>query len=77
VFADPQVAAREMRVELPHPELGTIQLTGLPIKLSETPGQIERRPPLFGEHGAEILGEVGYDASEIEALAAAGVLKLP
>ncbi len=77
VFADPQVLARDMRVELPHPVLGTVQLTGLPIKLGETPGRIERRPPLFGEHGAEILGEVGYEAVEIEALVAARVLKLP
>ena len=77
VFADPQVRAREMRVELPHPELGTVKLTGLPIKLSETPGAIERRPPLFGEHGAEILGEAGYAPNEIRALATAGVLKLP
>ena len=40
VFADPQVAAREMHVRLPHPELGTFQTTGLPVKLSATPGAI-------------------------------------
>src|SRR5262249_39953616 len=37
VFADPQVLAREMLVELPHPELGRFRTTGLPVKLSRTP----------------------------------------
>ena len=59
VFADPQVLAREMLVELPHPELGTFQTTGLPVKLSRTPGAIERRPPLHGEHTDEVLRECG------------------
>ncbi len=77
VFADPQVRAREMLVSLPHPELGTFHTTGLPVKLSATPGAIERRPPLHGEHGAEVLREAGYSPDEIEALAARGVVKLP
>ena len=77
VFADPQVRAREMLVSLPHPELGTFHTTGLPVKLSATPGAIERRPPLHGEHGAEVLREAGYSPEEIEALAARGVVKLP
>ena len=77
VFADPQVRAREMLVSLPHPELGTFHTTGLPVKLSATPGAIERRPPLHGEHGAEVLREAGYSLDEIEALAARGVVKLP
>ncbi len=76
VFADPQVLAREMLVSLPHPELGTFQTTGLPVKLSDTPGAIVRRPPLHGEHTAEVLREAGYDAAEIEKLAASGVVKL-
>jgi crotonobetainyl-CoA:carnitine CoA-transferase CaiB-like acyl-CoA transferase len=77
VFADPQVRAREMLVSLPHPELGAFQTTGLPVKLSATPGAIARRPPLHGEHGAEVLREVGYSDVEIAALAAEGVVKLP
>lgn len=39
-----------------------------PVKLSETPGTIRRRAPLLGEHTAEILGQLGYAAEEIEAL---------
>jgi len=68
VFSDPQVLAREMLVELPHPEIGTFKTTGLPVKLSETPGRIERRPPLLGEHTDDVLGECGLMPEEIERL---------
>jgi crotonobetainyl-CoA:carnitine CoA-transferase CaiB-like acyl-CoA transferase len=68
VFADPQVLARGMLVEMPHPELGTFKTTGLPVKLSSTPGRIARRPPLHGEHTEEVLRACGLSASEIERL---------
>jgi CoA:oxalate CoA-transferase len=74
MFADPQVLAREMLVELPHPELGTFKTTGLPVKLSRTPGAIERRPPLHGEHTDEVLRECGISDAEIAALRAAKAL---
>jgi crotonobetainyl-CoA:carnitine CoA-transferase CaiB-like acyl-CoA transferase len=77
VFADPQVLAREMRVSLPHPELGTFHTTGLPVKLSATPGRIERRPPLLGEHSREVLRECGLEADEIRRLGERGVVSLP
>jgi formyl-CoA transferase/CoA:oxalate CoA-transferase len=63
-----------MLVELPHPELGTFKTTGLPIKLSRTPGAIERRPPLHGEHTDEVLRECGVAAHEIAQLRACGAL---
>lgn len=68
VFADPQVLAREMLVELPHPEAGTYKTTGLPVKLSRTPGAIRRAPPLHGEHTDEVLLEIGIPPDEIETL---------
>jgi crotonobetainyl-CoA:carnitine CoA-transferase CaiB-like acyl-CoA transferase len=68
VFADPQVLARQMLVELAHPQLGTFKTTGLPVKLSDSPGRIERRPPLLGEHTDEVLSEAGLSASEIAEL---------
>jgi formyl-CoA transferase/CoA:oxalate CoA-transferase len=76
VFADPQVLAREMLVRLPHPERETFLTTGLPVKLSETPGAIRRAPPLHGEHTGAVLREVGYRAAEIDVLAKAGVIGL-
>ena len=66
--------AREMLVELAHPERGTIRTTGLPVKLSETPGAIERRPPLHGEHTDEVLREAGFSADDIATLRDRGVL---
>lgn len=74
VFRDPQVLAREMLVELPHPAVGTFKTTGLPVKLSATPGRIQRRPPLLGEHTDEVLAECGIDAGEVRRLRAAGVI---
>lgn len=76
VFADPQVLAREMLVRLPHPERETFLTTGLPVKLSETPGAIRRAPPLHGEHTSAVLREVGYRAAEIDVLAKTGVIGL-
>jgi len=74
VFADPQVLARRMLVELPHPEVGTFRTTGLPFKLSRTPGRIERRPPLHGEHTDEVLLECGLAPAEVDALRRDGVV---
>ena len=74
VFADPQVLARDMLVQLPHPEVGTFKTTGLPVKLSQTPGRIARRPPLLGEHSDEVLRECGVTPEEIARLRERGVI---
>ncbi|MCP5068650.1 MAG: CoA transferase, partial [bacterium] len=74
VFDDPQVLARGMLVDLPHPEIGTFKTTGLPVKLSDTPGRIERRPPLHGEHTEKVLAEYGWLDSEIAVLRTDGVI---
>jgi crotonobetainyl-CoA:carnitine CoA-transferase CaiB-like acyl-CoA transferase len=68
VFADPQVLARDMYQEMPHPTLGTIKQTGLPIKFSRTPGGLDRHPPLLGEHNQEILSSMGYSDAEVQSL---------
>jgi crotonobetainyl-CoA:carnitine CoA-transferase CaiB-like acyl-CoA transferase len=68
VFSDPQVLHREMYLEMPHPTLGCIKQTGLPIKFSQTPGGLDRHPPLLGEHNQEILKGLGYSAAEIQQL---------
>lgn len=74
VFSDPQVRAREMLVEIPHPKAGSVKMTGLPVKFSDTPGKITRHPPLLGEHTEEVLAELGYDAARIAALRAEGAI---
>jgi crotonobetainyl-CoA:carnitine CoA-transferase CaiB-like acyl-CoA transferase len=65
---DPQTLAREMVVEGTHPVAGRTRSIGLPVKFSKTPGGIRRPAPLLGEHTREVLGELGYTATEIEAL---------
>jgi crotonobetainyl-CoA:carnitine CoA-transferase CaiB-like acyl-CoA transferase len=58
IVADPQVAARGMLVELEQPgSAEPVIVAGLPIKLARTPGAVERRAPLLGEHTAELLAE--------------------
>jgi crotonobetainyl-CoA:carnitine CoA-transferase CaiB-like acyl-CoA transferase len=68
VFADPQIAARDMVLETDHPVLGRLRTLGSPIKLSETPADPSRRGPLLGEHTEEVLREFGFSDSEIAAL---------
>ena len=75
VYDDPQVKARHMRIELPHPTAGTVPLVGSPIKLSRTPVEYRSAPPVLGEHTDEVLGELlGYSAEAIAALKAGGVV---
>ena len=74
VFADAQVLARNMYQEMPHPTLGSIKQTGLPIKFSATPGGLDRHPPLLGEHNQEILTSLGYTGDEIGGLQEAEVI---
>ena len=71
---DDHVKLREMYVELDHPQRGKWYNLGCPIKLSDSPVEVERSP-LLGEHTDEILGEVlEYDSGEIDELKAAGAL---
>jgi crotonobetainyl-CoA:carnitine CoA-transferase CaiB-like acyl-CoA transferase len=68
LFGDPQVRHRNLVVEMNHPKAGRIKQTGIPIKLSDTPGGFVSPPPLLGEHTDGILTELGYTAPEISAM---------
>ncbi|MBZ5537956.1 MAG: CoA transferase [Acidobacteriia bacterium] len=58
VFQDPQIQARGMIAQVNHPTIGHLRLVGIPIKLSETPGEIRLPPPRLGEHTEEILSSL-------------------
>jgi crotonobetainyl-CoA:carnitine CoA-transferase CaiB-like acyl-CoA transferase len=74
-LADPQVAARGMRVDLPHALAGFVPLVGNPIQLSGTPATYERAPPLLGEHTDAVLHDLLLmSPADIARLRAAGVV---
>ena len=77
VVADPQVTAREMIVELPTWNGGSMRVAGTPVKLSRTPGGPTRGASRPGEHTAELLGaHAGIDEERLRGLAARGVVGL-
>ena len=77
VFADPQVVARKMTTTLTHRHADALELVASPIKLSATPVQTRRPPPLLGEHTYEILAEMGVTPAQQSRLQALGVIGLP
>lgn len=74
IMEDPQLAAREMIVELTHPDYGPLRVLGIPIKLSDTPGVVQNAPPRFGEHNREVLSKLGYGEEEIATFASRGII---
>jgi crotonobetainyl-CoA:carnitine CoA-transferase CaiB-like acyl-CoA transferase len=75
VLEDPQIDARGMVQEIEHAVAGAMRVTGVPIKLSSTPGSVRTPPPELGEHTMGILmNDVGFDRDEIDRLRSAGVV---
>jgi crotonobetainyl-CoA:carnitine CoA-transferase CaiB-like acyl-CoA transferase len=69
LFADPQVAAREMIATVEHATVGQLQALGVPVKLSDTPGSVRTPPPTLGQHTAAVLEtDLGFSRDAIEAL---------
>ncbi|MBW2417419.1 MAG: CoA transferase [Deltaproteobacteria bacterium] len=65
---DPHMLAREMLVELEHPEFGTVHQVGIAPKFSETPGSVRTLASRIGAHTEEVLREANFSAAEIEEL---------
>jgi formyl-CoA transferase len=73
LIEDETLAANDAVVEVKHPERGSFKTVGCPLKLSDSPVEVETSP-LLGEHTAQIYAELGIDESELEDLKAAGVI---
>jgi crotonobetainyl-CoA:carnitine CoA-transferase CaiB-like acyl-CoA transferase len=74
-LSHPQTLARNMVVDLEHPQAGPTKALGCPIHFSETPTQITRHAPMLGEHSRELLKEYRYTDEEIDAFLAQGVIE--
>ncbi len=75
VVDDPHLNARGYFVEVEHPIIGKAKIPGIPFKLSETPGEVERPSPLVGEHNELILGKyLGISSAEVKQLKEEGAL---
>ncbi|HEV3096324.1 MAG TPA: CoA transferase, partial [Candidatus Dormibacteraeota bacterium] len=68
VFNDPHLNARDYFWNAPHPTLGQVRQLGSPMRFSDTPVRRQKAGPLLGEDSASLLAELGYPATEIEAL---------
>ena len=75
VFANPQVQARALALELPHPDAGTVKLVRSPMRMSATPAGSDLPPPMLGQHTDEVLRDLlGKSPTDIAALREGGVL---
>jgi len=74
VVADEHLQARGFIVDLPHPTLGRVRVTGSPLHFSRTPVRLDWAGPRLGQHTAEVLAELGYGLEDVARLEAAGVI---
>ncbi|MET3130869.1 crotonobetainyl-CoA:carnitine CoA-transferase CaiB-like acyl-CoA transferase [Oxalobacteraceae bacterium GrIS 1.11] len=75
VFENPQVRARGLALNLPHPSAGTVKLVRSPMRLSATPTRADMAPPLLGQHTEEVLRDVlGHSTEQIGALRGKGIV---
>lgn len=76
VVADPQIAARDMVVDVDYPAHGPVRMFGSPVKLSQTPPRARALAPGLGEHSDPVLRQLaGLDDSDIEKLRADGTVR--
>jgi crotonobetainyl-CoA:carnitine CoA-transferase CaiB-like acyl-CoA transferase len=75
IVEDPHYQARDMLLDGVLPDGTKVKFPGVVPKLNDTPGSVEWLGPTIGEHTGEVLAGIGYDAGEIEALKARGVIQ--
>ena len=74
-FVDPHYRSRDTYIELNHPLIGVETIYGLPWKLSETPGKVDKPAPLLGQHNDYVLKELlGFSDSYITELNQSGLI---
>ena len=71
---DAQILANGMSVQPEDEETVLPRVVNHPVKATNAPPVVPKRAPRLGEHSAEILAELGYDAETIHAMAADGVI---
>ena len=73
IFGNEHFRARDLFIDVEHPLVGSEPMTGMPWKMSRTPGRVSRRAPLLGEHTAEVVkGMAGVSDEEYGELVEAG-----
>lgn len=73
-LADEHLNHRGMIIEMDHPVEGKVKSIGFPVKFSEQPYTVRMAPPTFGQHTREILKEIGFKQTDIEAFKKQGVI---
>ena len=71
---NPQIRAREYYVPVEHPDLGEIAFPGAPFLMSGSPWLVDSTAPTLGQHNGDVLGKLGYDATQLAYLTAAEVI---
>ena len=75
LFADPQVAARQMMADVDHTLVGPLRVLGTPLKLSDTPPSIRTAPPILGQQTEAVLtADLGFTAEKVAGLRDKGVI---
>ncbi len=79
VFDDPQILANEMMISTEHPAVGRVDMVGFPFTLSgqDTAERVRRPAPALGEQSREVLAELGYSTTEVDALLRSGAVREP
>jgi crotonobetainyl-CoA:carnitine CoA-transferase CaiB-like acyl-CoA transferase len=60
----PHIEVNDLVETVEHPSIGELRLPGIPVRMSETPGEITHHPPLLGEHTAEVFDRVGFSPDD-------------